>query len=793
MGQEEAVRGIVAQALEALERGGMEGVEALLLQHADVAEEVRARLEALQDIGLVEGEKSAEPAESIVGHYRLLRQLGAGGMGVVHLARDEKLGRLCALKVLPLGLGLSKRARERFRREARAVAQLDHPGIVPVYDTGELEGVPFFTMRYVEGNTLGQLLANLRGMGIPTGELTPLHLTRFIDSRNSPEEDVTADEDHEPVQAALEATWGRTFVETACRIVMEVADALDHAHRHGIIHRDVKPSNILISNQGRALLFDFGLARVEREASITASGEFVGTPYYMSPEQVAGKQPLIDLRTDVYSLGVTLFELLTLQPPFDGNTTNEVLRKILFKEPPRLRRLNMMVPADLETICLTAMEKDPHRRYSTAGELSADIARFLAFRPVKARPIGPITRTVRAARRRPAATLATCLALILLMGAPLMVLFHEQRTQREALLAAQRTSGLLERIIFEADVEELGPDTPVGELLLGADEAILGELGDQPIVQGRLLQKLGAFLAEGPNLDKGGELLSRALAIQIDALGEDHLDTAATRNYLANQRRFLGRLDEAESLYRRCLQTRQALLPPGHEDTLQVLSNLAGLALQRHRLEEAERLCLQVKELLDASEDADAQSRVINLTQLAEVRRERGDLAGSEEVNRQAVELAESLLGPDHVRTAYTLGGLARTLLMQGQVEEALELFGSQRDILLSAFGEDDWRVGLVVTFLGDAHAKGKDHARAEAAYDEGLRILLADLGPDHREVAMAGTKLGWAILEQARPEEAEPALTDSLAAWKGLEEAEWVKQVELLLKRSEPGDAEKP
>src|SRR5215472_13781150 len=288
-------------------------------------------------------------------------------MGVVYEARQVSLNRKVALKVLSGGLGMTSHAVQRFRREAEAAAKLHHTNIVPVYATGEQDGTHFYAMELIEGPSLNHVIRQLRqapGKG-PAG------------AGPAPPEPVTGDpassgaaltgpyvEGLGPSSASAaggsstQLSSGGHYFDTVARMVAEVADALEHAHQHGVIHRDIKPSNLLLSPDGRLAVNDFGLARVLEQPGVTITGEFVGTPAYMSPEQItAGRTPL-DHRTDIYSLGATLYELLALRPPFAGERRDQVLAQIMHKEPAPPRKLNPKVPVDLETICLKCLEKD---------------------------------------------------------------------------------------------------------------------------------------------------------------------------------------------------------------------------------------------------------------------------------------------------------------------------------------------------------------------------------------------------------------------------------------------------
>ncbi|MBI4881286.1 MAG: protein kinase [Planctomycetes bacterium] len=370
-------------------------VERFCAEHADCGPELRERIDAFlyvaqglqamrHEAGLRESREQPRPApldpgQRILGDFRLLREVGRGGMGVVYEAEQISLSRRVALKVLHPFLTAKPRAVDRFQREAGMISRLRHPGIVQVFQVGEAGGERFFAMEFVDGAPLDDIIEERRRSG---GTIDPF--------------------------------W-------ACRVVAQVADALEHAHAAGVIHRDVKPSNVIVRDDGSVKLTDFGLARQSGLPTLTQPGDFAGTPHYIAPEQAATGALSQDPRTDVYSLGVVLYELLTLNRPFDGAVAAAILRQIVSREPVPVRRVNRRVPRDLDNICRMAMEKEPRCRYQTARALAEDLRRFLELRPVLARPVGTSTRVLRWARRSPARALSVVLALLLGVGAPAFV------------------------------------------------------------------------------------------------------------------------------------------------------------------------------------------------------------------------------------------------------------------------------------------------------------------------------------------------------------------------------------
>src|SRR6266496_169316 len=288
------------------------------------------------------------PAEVLMdfGDYELLEEIGRGGQGVVYRARQKSGNRVVALKVIGLGQWATQSHLKRFRREAESAANLDHPCIVPIYDVGEREGSCYFSMKFVEGGQLDEVVKR-----------TPM------------------------------------LVRQATELMAKVARTVHYAHEHGILHRDIKPGNILIDQQGEPHLTDFGLARLlETESTVTRTLEVLGTPSYMAPEQAAGNNAGLSSATDVYGLGAVFYQLLTGHPPFAGGTTFETVRLVLDTEPRQPRLWNPKVDRDLSTICLKCLEKDPKRRSSSALALAEDLERWLRHEPIRARHAGIFTR-----------------------------------------------------------------------------------------------------------------------------------------------------------------------------------------------------------------------------------------------------------------------------------------------------------------------------------------------------------------------------------------------------------------
>lgn len=369
--------------------------QALLADH----EELRDLLEPM--LGEDAGAASSPDVDGrVLGDYRLVREIGRGGMGVVYEARQISLDRRVALKVLGGNFTVDASTVARFRREATTAAKLEHQGIVQVLGVGSDGDTHYFAMEYVDGAPLDRVVSRAK-----TETPATVHGRTILAA--------IADEPSE----ATSQVWSRGYVESVVNIAVQVAEALEHAHNASVIHRDVKPSNVLVREDGRVLLVDFGLAREQGLPSMTMTGDFAGTPYYVSPEQaMAGRSP-VDHRSDVFSLGALLYELTTFKVPFEGATSQEVLGKIVTKEPLDPQKVNPLLPVDLAAIVQKALEKDPDKRYPTAAAMAADLRAFLEYRPVVARKIGAFGRARRWARRYPARAVAVVASPVLLAAA----------------------------------------------------------------------------------------------------------------------------------------------------------------------------------------------------------------------------------------------------------------------------------------------------------------------------------------------------------------------------------------
>jgi serine/threonine protein kinase/tetratricopeptide (TPR) repeat protein len=499
---------------ERLRRGERFEADEYIARCPELAEEIRDLFDAIvmmEDLkpvaadltgaftGLA-GAAAGEARLERLGDFRILREVGRGGMGVVYEAEQESLGRRVALKVLPSVALADRQQKKRFQREARATARLHHTNIVPVYGVGEHEGMSYYVMQFIQGAPLDQVLVELRRLKKTKSTATTKQAIPAAVSAQAPSAEAAAgDVARSLLTGTFQAAepWkqkdpgsgqrsssvempasgsaasaaggdgsaplsessvrlsgqtgqlslgdsGRHYYLSVAGIGLQVAEALEHANSQGIIHRDIKPSNLLLDHHGTVWVTDFGLAKALADGeNLTHTGDIVGTLRYMAPERFVG---VADARGDIYSLGLTLYELLVQQPAFVETDRNRLIHQVTHQEPPPPRKLNPGIPRDLETIVLKACDREPARRYATAGALAEDLKRFLADRPVGARRVSKVERVWRWCRRNPALAAETASVLLLLLviavGASLMAVHFQRLAQHEADLRLQAQDAL---------------------------------------------------------------------------------------------------------------------------------------------------------------------------------------------------------------------------------------------------------------------------------------------------------------------------------------------------------------
>jgi serine/threonine protein kinase/formylglycine-generating enzyme required for sulfatase activity len=551
---------IADEFVEAVRRGQRPSVEEFARRYPQHADEIREMLPAL---ALMEQAKSAadtsgqlRPAKALsvapplrqLGDYEILREVGRGGMGVVYEAQQLSLGRHVAIKVLPSHALLDPRQLGRFQREARAAAKLHHTNIVPVFGVGEQDGLNYYVMQFIPGLGLDVVLNELRRLrqargksaatqadapALPTNDnrdRSAAHVARGLLSGvfgppepantltaspgepaagarvAAPSSGRAADTSaivHLPGQAegSTLSESGQQYWQSVARVGVQVADALAHAASQGVLHRDIKPSNLLLDDTGNVWVTDFGLAKADDGDNLTHTGDVIGTLRYMAPERFNGQG---DLRSDVYSLGLTLYEMLALRPAFDEADRNKLVKQVMHDEPARPRKLNPTVPRDLETVVLKAIARDPAHRYQTPAEMADDLKRFTEDRPVRARRASEAEKLWRWCRRNPLpAGLVAGIVLVFLAGfagvfwqwrvaekQTGIALVREDEARQEAEKAKKARDFLVSIFeISERDVQ--GGNVAARQILADAERRIPVEFAAQPELRGELEAAIG--------------------------------------------------------------------------------------------------------------------------------------------------------------------------------------------------------------------------------------------------------------------------------------------------------------
>jgi serine/threonine protein kinase/tetratricopeptide (TPR) repeat protein len=571
---------------------------------------------------------SAEAPEALgtipvpkVDGYEIVGLLGRGGMGVVYKAREVDLDRLVALKLLAGGLESDPNQRERFLHEARAAARLKHPNIVPIHANFESEGRPCLALEFVDGRSLADRLK-------------------------------------------LDALAPRDAAE----LVETLARAVHFAHQAGIVHRDLKPSNVLLTAEGIPKLADFGLAKMlDIDSARTLSGEILGTPSFMAPEQAGGKSKEAGPTVDVYALGAILYQALTGRPPFLAASVLETLEQVRSTDPVPPRQLQPGLSRDLETICLKCLEKDPHRRYPSASAMAGDLRRFLDGRPIEARPVGPAELLWRWCRRRPlVAGLSATVAATLLISS-----IVSSAWARRAILAERTTRSERDRAAEQAAIAEavngflnkdlLANASPLKQAETGAkpdrdiklrtvldraSETIGERFADQPLVEaairqtlGETYQQLGLYKEALPHLERSLELCR--------GRGPFEPSTFIAMNRLGALKLADGKLDEAKSLLVPAKDHLLETLGLDHPETLKAMTDLGQLDLSASRPDEAEPLFKHVFErrsALHGAEDIETLEAMHNLAVAYSGQAEQAQTSGDSERLKERLEQAGDLL-----------------------------------------------------------------------------------------------------------------------------------------------------
>lgn len=775
---EPAYEVLLDRAAELLRDGDQQGFERLLADHADQRDELLRMAPTLKaiaalDVDAMDGESSGERAAGggrTLGDFRIVHELGRGGMGIVYEAEQVSMGRRVALKVLPFAALASGKGLQRFHNEVRAAAALDHPGVVSVYSVGEERGVHYYAMQLVRGRSMADLIVQLRAERMDDN--SPAGSEGASDAPPGADPDATTKAELAHSGGTVESRRDRERYRSAARLGIQAAEALQHAHDQGVVHRDIKPGNLLLDAEGGLYVADFGLARVEADAGVTMTGDVLGTLRYMAPEQALAKRSVIDHRADLYALGATLYELLTLERAFTGEDRSELLKQIALDDPKPLRAIDRDIPVDLETIVLKTLQKSPEDRYDNAQELANDLRAFLDHRPITAKRPTPAQIVAKWSRRHvgvvwTAVCAAVLLAIIAIASAVLLTRSRDEAyRQREIAEAKTHAAEHAERIATEQAersdhlaqflkemLQSVGPGVSLGQdttLLRGVldDTAakIDDQLADQPELQAELRETLGAVYLDLGEYPTAEAMLARALAIRQALSEADDLDVARLRGRLGEVYRWQGRNEEAEAMYKESLRVRRELLGSSHPTFAEALSGLAyTVRRDKSRLREAEVLEREALAIRRACFGNESLPVADSLYQLAVTVR-RYALPEAVECLEASLEIRQSLLGPDHPDTALAMRDLGYALQdIPARAQEGMELMRSALQIQRSVLGAHR-DTAMTLHKLG-AHMESQ--AEAEEIHRETLEMQRLALGDEHPDVAGSLISLSDTLFER--------------------------------------------
>ena len=753
-----------------------------------------------RDTGDQDGSRAGQAAlaNPALPRYRILRPHARGGLGEVYVAEDVELRREVALKEIRGRHAGSEVNRLRFIAEAEITGRLEHPGIVPVYGLGSYEdGRPFYAMRFIQGDDLQAVAQRFHDSGGRFDSLEFRHLLgRFVD----------------------------------------VCDAVAYAHSRGVLHRDLKPRNVMLGKYGETLVVDWGLAKIvgqhgddHGEAIIapvsgsglveTLAGSAVGTPAYMSPEQADGKIEELGPATDIYSLGATLFAVLTGRPPVAGESAIEVLEKVRRGDVAFASKVRPGVPAALAAVCAKAMALRPVDRYPHPQALSADVEHWLADEPVAAMPDPLAVRARRWARKHPGAVAGLAAALVMGvtgLGSGLYFVSAERtRTEiarKEAVERQEETESVLKFVesrVFAAarptDQRGLGRDVTLKAAVQAAMPFVADGFKDQPLTEARLRMTMGTSFLYLGNAVAAEEQLSRArdiwtarlgpdnvdtlrsmtnLAIVYDdlgrpadalalkeevlrrrraTLGREHPSTLGSMNNLAVSYARLGRVADAMALIEETLAIQKARLGPDHPDTLSSLNNLANTYAALGRTAEALALREQLYRLRLAKFGPDHPDTRQSMTNLANSYAAVGRPADALALREETLKLNRAKLGPDHLETLRSMTNLADTYEALGRVQSALTMREENLRLMKAKYGPDHVDTLTCMGNLAMSYAAVGRVAEAVALDEQTLRLRKIKLGPDHPLTLVSMSNLGTDYVAAGRPADALPLREETL------------------------------
>ena len=662
-----------------------------------------------------------------IGHYRLVRVLGEGGMGTVFEAEQEQPRRRVALKVIRASWAHAQLL-ERFERESHALGLLHHSGIAQIYEAGSAEtgaGLqPFFAMELIHGQPLTEY-ARTHKLGI----------------------------------------------RQRLALVIQVCEAVQHAHQRGIIHRDLKPGNILVDQMGQAKILDFGLARLtnsDAEATRqTDVGQILGTLAYMSPEQILADPTVLDTRSDVYAVGVMLYELLAEKLPYTiSRQVHEAMRSIQESDPAPLSSMNRLYRGDIETIVGKALEKEKDRRYASAADLAADIRRYLEDQPITARPASTAYQLRKFAKRHKALVTGIAAVFVVLVTGVVASSWEavrarkaERKAQQESEIAQAVNDFLRRDLLAQASAynqSKPDPDLKVRTAVDLAAQNISGKFDHQPEVEAAIRGTIGTTYMGLGLYSQSREQLERALELNQKVLGPANQKTIETMLELANTEEAQGKFPEAESVAKKALDLSRPSLGPEHRDTLRIMERLVSIDDELGKFSEGEALGVQALNISRRINGPDSLETANCMYFLAIMYYEQGKTAESQFLNQQAVDIRRRLLGADHPDTLNAMNNLATTYTQGRNYSEAEALNKELIERRGRVLGPDHPDTLDAMVNLAFDYGKEKKYADAQALDEQTLRAQRRVLGPEHPLTLRSMHNLGNDLRAQGHLAEAE-------------------------------------
>jgi tetratricopeptide (TPR) repeat protein/predicted Ser/Thr protein kinase len=672
-----------------------------------------------------QGRRELRAAPAIIGSYRVLAMLGEGGMGTVYQAEQQNPHRIVALKVIKLGVASDQLLR-RFEQEAEALGRLQHPGIAQIYEAGTadtgLGPQPYFAMEFIQGRPLMDY-----------------------------------------------ATERRLNTRARLDLMARICDAVNHAHQRGIIHRDLKPGNILVDETGQPKILDFGVARVtDSDAHATRQtdlGQLIGTLAYMSPEQVLGDPLELDIRSDVYALGVILYELLAGKLPYntDKKALHEAVQLIREEDPERLSTIHRSYRGDIDIIVGKALEKDKTRRYASAADLAGDIRRHLTDEPIVARAPSASYQLQKFARRHKAVVAGTA-AVILVLAAGVVVstwlAFRATRAERAAVEqrnradseaeAAKAVNGFLQNDLLAqaSSANQSGssgkpdPEIKVRTALDRAAARIAGKFDRQPEVEAAIRDTISQTYMDLGSYAEGRKQSERAVELHRRAVGAENPKTLSSMSRLGRSLQLEGKYAESEALLNQTVASMRRVLSPESPELAAAMFNLATVDEVRGKYTEAEALFRQTLDIRRKLFGTENRATLSSINGLANAYAEQGKYTQAEPLYVQVAEISRRVLGPEHPNTLLANSNLGLNYEAEGEFQKAEALFRETLESRRRVLGPEHPETLISMQLLATAYTDLNENAKAEAVFLQSLEIRRRTLGPEHPDTLLSMTNL---------------------------------------------------